>query len=348
VSAAGSDSTGDGTSGNPWATLSQALTYLNSYSIGSGVSVIINIGDGTFDWANTTVTHKDANRITITGTNSYAKTISSIQSSSGSAGAYSIILNLNNVTNVVVGDYALISGCTGGTRPETLMGCWAITNVDEPNNRITVASTSKYSSAPSGAVAGTATVVKTVIRSSTAGTNVLALSAGANLANITKIVLVGNSTGRGVSVSNANFTATAPFGIVGCLYGYLIYGNGISGFAACMASGCTYGVYVWSSVARMNNGIFSGNTTGVYFTNSNGECYAIVCGNTTGMDVVNASYVYSATSASVVSYNTGTGMWCHNGSYITAVNSSVANNGTNVSPTADTIANNNSYIQVAT
>ena len=77
-----------------------------------------------------------------------------MQSSSGAAGAWSVVLNLSDVSNVYVNGYVVVGRLTGGTAPYLLAGCHRVTNVDAVNNRITILSTSQWGSTASGAVAG--------------------------------------------------------------------------------------------------------------------------------------------------------------------------------------------------
>lgn len=88
--------------------------------------------------------------------------ITSVQSSSGSSGAWSIILNVTSVGTVAVNEYlAVIDTPTGGTNPEYLLGCHQITDVDSGNSRITISSVNQTATAPSGAVTTTAAVLQT-------------------------------------------------------------------------------------------------------------------------------------------------------------------------------------------
>jgi hypothetical protein len=191
----GNDSTGDGSVSTPWLTLNKALTYLDDYLIAPGTTVTIQIGDGTYNWTATdTIDHPNGERINIVGENTYDISLTSIQSSSGPAGAWSVIINVSSVANAAVNDYLLIPyNVSGGIRPETLAGCWIITNVDAVNTRLTVTSTNQHTSAPSGAVAGTVTIVKTVIEYD--GCDGISVSENGKLGLIEKLVVsVGAAT----------------------------------------------------------------------------------------------------------------------------------------------------------
>jgi hypothetical protein len=90
--------------------------------------------------------------INITGVTPTQVSVTSIQSSSGSSGAWSIVLNVSSAAGISTSDYAVIYGTSGGTNPTYIEGCWPITAVDAVNNRVTISTTHQASAAPSGAV----------------------------------------------------------------------------------------------------------------------------------------------------------------------------------------------------
>jgi hypothetical protein len=48
--------------------------------------------------------------------------VTSVQSSSGSTGAWSYVLNVNDVSHIAVNDYVIISAAAGGTTPGKING----------------------------------------------------------------------------------------------------------------------------------------------------------------------------------------------------------------------------------
>lgn len=92
--------------------------------------------------------------------------MSSVVSSSGSAGNYSIVIQLDSVTNIAVNDYIVMLSVSGGTTPRHMLGCHKVTAVDTGNSRITVTSKNLIG-VPSGAVTGTITVLKSIFYSTT-------------------------------------------------------------------------------------------------------------------------------------------------------------------------------------
>ncbi len=204
----GNDSTGDGSSGDPWKTLGKALTYLSDKSIATDATVTIQFGDGTHvSTATDIANHPNGGRIEIIGENIYALSLSSVQSSSGSSGAWSIVLNVSDVSNAAVNDFLLVPyDVSGGTRPETLCGCWKITNVDAGNTRLTVTSTHRHTSAPSGAISGTVTIAKTVLQYN----GVSGIEVETVLGRLDRLVLSGNNNGKGLYAKSMSLTTGGP------------------------------------------------------------------------------------------------------------------------------------------
>ena len=137
----GSDTTGDGSATAPWATIARALRFLRDRWIASDATVTIQLADGLYTMtAPVEIAHPCGSRLAILGEHTYAKTMSVVVSSSGGSGAWSLVLQLNNVTDIAVGDYVLVTAASAGTNPLYTEGCHEVTNVDSGNSRITVTS----------------------------------------------------------------------------------------------------------------------------------------------------------------------------------------------------------------
>ena len=223
VATTGNDTTGNGTSGAPWATVAKAVAYLYGYWISPSVNVTIMVADGTYSWAETTFQHPCGQQIQITGTNTYSPTVSSVQSSSGSSGAWSYILNVSSVANIAVNDYVILSGASGGTKPRNLQGVHKVTNVDAGNTRITVLSKFRSATVASGAVTANILVLKTIITVS--GTNAFTIVSGP-CGWIRKMALVGNGTCCGIAVGGAGLCGFGQLGVTGFANGIYASGNG--------------------------------------------------------------------------------------------------------------------------
>ena len=288
VATTGNDTTGDGSIGNPWLTIGKALSYLTDKWIDKGSFVTIQVGDGNFAISTTlTVNHPHGDRLSLVGTNTHDKTLSSVQSSSGSAGAWSYILNVNTVTDLAVDDYVLIRAPANGTRPTHLAGCHQITNVDAINSRITIAVKHKHASAASGAVTGTVTCVKT--RITVTGTDGLVVVPTCSLSFVDKIIMAGDATAGktgflltyGTAASSGGAIAFGNgVGSVNFTYGVQCVGGSVIGGIVCsghLASGIQLfnggKLYASLGVVCSGNGAF-----GVFATlNSSAYCPASIC-----------------------------------------------------------------------
>jgi hypothetical protein len=255
IATTGSDSTGDGSSGNPWASISKSLSYLADFWITTAATVTIKLADGSYTTA-VVVAHPCGAQINIVGTNTYAKSISSIQSSSGGVGAWSYVVNLNNVTNIAVNDYVLIATASGGTNPLLIVGCHKITNVDGGNSQITFTSKSQYSSAAAGAVTATVTVVKTFLSVAASATGIT-VSGNYSLGLVDKLVLVGanvtNSDGL-AAIYGGSITLGTTIGADNCLIGAYAGYNGILIPGNVIVSGGSYGLL------SLEGGVIDGQT----------------------------------------------------------------------------------------
>lgn len=290
-------------SGGDFTSIQQALDYFKPFKL-AGVQ-IIEIDPGYWDNLNSSLdfNHIDGHNISLVGVR-YTKSLTSVQSSSGSTGAWSYILNLSNVDNISVNDYILLYDCSGGVNPTFLNGCHKITNVDTVNNRITISVKSKQSSASSGVVSSSnLQVIKTIVRNT--GSDNFGIQIRSNIRSLENIVFEGYS-----------LTSTAGIFFSGNI-------NVIYDVLYCGASNYLTGFYPYSGGVNLRcwHSAFSGNNVGLG-TNHGSYLYTyfVACtGNVTGK---NAS----------------------NGSQQTEYNCSTNGNTTNYSPNIDTLGNNNSII----
>jgi len=355
IATTGSDVTGDGSSGTPWATPQKALDYLKDKWINDDVTVTIQCADGTYALTSTIdIEHPCGARISIVGQNTYTKTLSSVQSSSGSAGAWSIVLNLSNVTNIATNDYVRIISTSGGVNPVWLRGLHKVTNVDAGNSRITITSTHNGATAPSGAVACTngVMVFKTIFDFSD-NTNGIYCSAGNTLGNLNKVVITSSyamphSGGIGIYISNGSVILGTAVGIAylgtgvkvvnnGYLYAASIaissiYGNAIdvessakviattSILSGADASEGQSGIYVKGAYADISSSTITGlpalSGYGIYVLNNGNVLATSATINSVGYGVLcEAGFVNTASSTII---NAEYGIYCqNNGSVIT-------------------------------
>ena len=292
IATGGSDTTGDGSFGSPWATVAHALLYLVNYCIAPGVTVTITVGDGTYTQSSLiTITHPQGSQIKITGTNTYTTTVTSIASSSGSTGSWSYVLNVASVVNIAVNDYVSISGATGGTYPRNIQGCLKVTAVGA--STITVASTFHSTVVASGGVTANITVFKTIL--SCASTGCFYIGNWQSLNLITKMILVGNGSSVGIKC-DGGYTNTGVVGFNTWSIG--VYSTNrafLNAYGINAASACAVGFQCDSNSGLIaNNSISTGNSSHGYY-----------CTSSSMMDVTGSSAGGNSTTGFFCTFNAG-------------------------------------------
>lgn len=247
--------------GGDFTTLAAAFTFIEGLKLSSRATIIVTVADGTYTSATPLNIAQQHAWVYVRGQNSYTKNVSSIQSSSGGAGAWTLVLNVDSVANVAIGDYVTITSPAGGSNPTYLAGCWPVTNVDAVNTRITITSTHKNATAPSGAVTATMTVLKTILKFTGAdGIEVWTKS----VVNLDKIAIVGDGSAHiGLSVEDVSrcFVETVVgingWGSDGVV---VLYNSQLNG-QTLAASTCANGI-TCSDAGSINlaYGVASGNT----------------------------------------------------------------------------------------
>lgn len=209
ISPSGNDTTGSGTVGAPWATLSKALTYLSDKIISGNATVTIELADGVYNHTTDTIfNHDNGDRIFINGKNTYSKSLSSIISSTGSTGAWSIVLQLDTVTNISINDYVIIRNTTGGTNPTYIQGVHKITDVNGSLNQITISSYHRGTVAPSGAVTNSngVIVLKSII--SCVGCGGIIIKDFVELGYLENLAFVGDNTLYKSAIGTTTYSGT--------------------------------------------------------------------------------------------------------------------------------------------
>lgn len=333
VDPAGNDTTGDGSVGTPWATVGKAISYLADFRMDAIVT--ISLGKGVYTESNIVINHPDSRHIEIVGPDVVTKTMSSVQSSSGSSGAWSIVVNLNSVADIDDGDFAIFTNCTGGTRPRVMIGLAEVTNVDSGNTRITVASPNIFASAPSGNVTGDVTIIKAVLDfDATDGITVKsALSNGVDNYLLNNLVLdqvgaagtttgcdmlaYGNGSGALANVVGVNgfqtcvkvsyglHTFNTTLWVAGGTYGaWVMHGGGCHLTGG--ANGCTTGFHAkWNAFIKIASQTVVCCTTGIKSEMGSviDATSGVICNCVTGVYVQKYGYIYAA-SATVADSST--------------------------------------------
>lgn len=342
VATTGSDTTGDGSVTAPWATPAKALSELGNYRVQEGKTLAIQCDDGVYSFSSP-ITNLPKGFL-LTGKNTYTKSMVSVQSSSGSAGAWSVVINLDNVTSVTTADYVIISAASGGTNPKYIEGCWDITAVDAVNNRITVATSHRGASAPSSTVVATVTVLKTIFAFvGSSGVSLINAAGG----TISKCALIGDNTANmnGISLENSSLYADTVginnFGYIG-ISASLSSTFRATGMIAVSKSGNSGFYSVLSSLFYVLSGVSAGNTYhGIQAINSgiirfvgtitgNGSC-GVASQRKTLVDVTGAA----------ITGNTTLDVFAERYGYVHAVGATIAGS---TSPAANTHGNEYGYI----
>lgn len=346
LSVSGSNTVGDGSSNNPWQTFSAAWDYLSGKVIKFDKNVTIKYLDGTHTISSTisTTFHPYGERITVSGDTVLDRSITSVQSSSGSSHNYSVVFNVNTTSGIAVGDYIIVTkDAANGTNPDYACGCHEITNVDTGNTRITITSKHRVG-APSGAVTASIKVFKTILNC-TAG--FIATESGSIL-NLRDFVAVGGSTNTGIYATNkSTIICSNPVGVSGFSNGVLCRYNSYFKFSLCGVSGansnCISAMFggslnIDSSVvsgAIVNNGVL------VYYNSNVTAFYCVVTGNMqAGCYSGYNSFLFVADSTSTGNGNYG---WRsnYNGGIRRTGTCTGGNNGS-----GDTQSLNGGYIQI--
>ncbi len=152
VSTTGDDSTGDGSSGNPWATPEKALEVVNTWILLNHVT--ISIERGAYPETDTLViSHPNGNFVNIVG--DYDTDTLTRSSVSGVSGDYDYVFTTTNTDKYTVNDYVLIYASSSGTNPKRVRGPLKVISI---NAGVSVTLNSSASAAASGAVSASASI----------------------------------------------------------------------------------------------------------------------------------------------------------------------------------------------
>ncbi len=246
VATTGSDGTGTGLAGAPFASIAKALSSLAGMLIASGVVVTIQVADGTYTISSTiTVNHPDADKIQILG-NISAETSVAIASIDTTAKTITIagnyVSNADATKNIQNGDFV---GLTGSST-SGLNGAYLVSGViyNGTNTVITCSAETITSATVGGGVVRilpcqkcvlnvasgvTAFYIKTQLgmlsgfRINSAGGTAYGVSTDLAFAKyqMTQCVLVGFT--RGISLFNGSFATVSGIVFRSCAIG--VYGN---------------------------------------------------------------------------------------------------------------------------
>jgi len=153
--------------GGDFTTLQLALDHLNNIWIDPSIYVTIQIDAGVFVSTSTiSIVHPQANRIKIIGNGGVAlstTTLTSFVSASGAIGNWDVILGVTDTTGISVGGFVQLAAPTGTGEFYSIAGIWEVTNVDTPNNQITIKHKYRQATFPTMTLTGGTVVIHTTI-----------------------------------------------------------------------------------------------------------------------------------------------------------------------------------------
>lgn len=320
VSAAGSDDTGDGTSGSPYATVERALTHVGALlpTMNSLISIYVDgwlTGHGQID-----INRPGYAPVIISGLNSIpvqAFTVYSVGAISGNV--RSVVLNVTDASVTEVGQAVSVENVVPSSDQDvTLTGCWLVTAVDTVNNRITLA-IHDYSgkSAPTTSATGNVAffVDGIVFDSDVHGINFY--SDGCELRSIQNIALISPD---GAAASNRYAVHLA--------HGCKTWLNGRVGI-----NGWLRGLNEYHATVDANDAVISACDTGVF---AEGGFVSgpniIVTGSANRGIRCQSPGAYTFDGGSKVVAGNNTGIYAYYGAYVEAVGGNLDQNSAKTSP----------------
>jgi hypothetical protein len=283
-------------SGGDFTDIQTGVDFLNGKILNPAVGQTFLISDGTYTIGSYVRKEGSFGQNTwIKGANTYARNVTSIASSSGSSGAWSIVLNMNSVANIAVNDYIAFVAPSGGTLPTYLAGCHKVTNVGA--STITISSSHHATTAPSGAVTAAGTVLKSVLYFP--NSDGFQIWSGNATLNFQDVVIVGGATGNGISLQDGGGRVyiAGTVAVVGFYFGvYGTYNVEINGDGILISSGAA------NIAFNADNGSFM---TATPLIASGAGAYGLVASNG-GIIVANSSIVTGNTLDGVLASNGGT------------------------------------------
>lgn len=304
-----------------YASLNAALESIEGRFIpaSSFVDIVIAAGVDTSTTA-TVFRHPCGERVRINGFPYIQTPISSLQSVSGAAGAYSVAINVSSTSGMAAGDYAVVAA-RGGTGPWQIhSGAWEVLSIDSAT-RLTVKNTARNAAFPSTTLtSGSVNVLRTVLRYN--GCDGIRVE-GSKLGLLKNVMIVGNGAGdfSGLNaaghdgVSGADIIASKMTGTGSIVCGEFVgvngfgangmvsnHGSSIFGNSSACCNNGKYGYYAAvASSLEAREGCGNGNATGGVIADYGGTAWVAgghFCGNAgNGIFVFNGGHVVANEAA---------------------------------------------------
>lgn len=324
VTTAGNDTTGDGSSGAPWATIDKAFDYLADKIIFYPAIVTIDVEGGNYpETATLAIGHLNGEQIQVKG-DRYLDTGVTLSSMSGGAKAHTIVLTTANPSYYTVNDYVLVHSATGGTNPKYVEGAHKVTNVT--GTSVTMTSVTDSATNASGAVTVSVVIPKVRLNRK--------LQVRTNILNIEGVQVIYSASTLAEMLVDLGVTAYTCGALTYCVvcstnaqYGIGI-GIGKPGYwqiSACGIANLKYGIYMQSGSCQFMFSVANGNGYGS-FTIGMGNFYAY---GDTATIIGNSTYGIILSDMS---------LYRHGATPV------VVANGTNYSPAEHSSGSNGSYM----
>jgi len=341
-------------------TITAALAALERCFIVNNAVVTLSIsGKHTISTPVTDAKLLSAGRVKLQGAFNGEKSVTGVASSSGSAGVWSVVLNLASVAGIAVGDYLYVRNAADGTNPNALVGCHRVSAVG--GSTVTIASKHK-TAVPSGAVTATVRLIKTVITCNEcngidlcnggfAGISdlVFAFSGAMDRAGLSVDYGADERYQRGGKAQIGNGAVTLYTGIVGFSNGVVV-GSGATLIVdyGLTVSGCATGIVVDNGAADLQTVSVTGCDKGLHVEMGRVTAPGIkVYGCTDGAVASRAGNIrfsYFAETGDAIIDGCTLGLTASHYGYISATDVTFNANTTNASPAVDTVGNVGGYI----
>jgi len=274
-----------------YSTIQAALDSIRDAFIPSNVTVTIQVDSGTYTHTSPIVIqHPCGSQIRIIGATPVTTTLTGVGTISGSAGNWSVPLQVESASGIAVGDYVIVKNTSGTDDHYALRGVWEVTGVS--GNTVTIKNTHRKSTFPTFTVSGgTVVALKTILKFNGCSGIVAYDSC---LGYLNNVAIIGNlsSDTRGI-VAGKIFETQAKEG-----KGAVVCGSnvGVSSFVV--------GLYALSGTIHAQNVASSGNIDVGFYATYSGSIIApgsIASGNGSGG-------FYATSSGSIIaSYSTASG-----------------------------------------
>ncbi|HEX3663995.1 MAG TPA: hypothetical protein VHU23_02020 [Rhizomicrobium sp.] len=306
-------------SGGNYTSVRAAFSALTAFNVVPSANIALNVAAGTYtDTVPLTVQSRFGNILSITGAGTIAHNLTSIVGATGSAGAWSLTLQLDSVAGMTAAqDYITIANASGGTNPTYMNGVFPVTAVNSGTNQITVTSLSRASSAPGGAVTAAITDIPTVLKwTGVTGVQVYGQSALV----IDKVVISCDNSANQFGLDEEDVSRVfvpTILAFYNCGAGVVVnYNSQLNASGNVFASGGTNPVFAWGGgqVQIVSGGslIATGGTGSASGSNAN-------------VLVTHRGYV-NVGAAGVASGGAANGMLAQSGGFIYATNSLATGN----------------------